>query len=191
MLVSYKTYDRGRWLGWALRGKDYTALTKQSKWHAIRWLVRLTVSGIRGWGIHPIEYHNCFLLFLVSRVTDTCFLCSLVKHTRTPFPLSSISSQFPFELIHIDIWGGYHELSLSGAQYFLTIVDDFTRSTWVYLMIHKSEARQLLTNFIKLIETQYDTHVKIVRSDNGPEFQIPSFYSSKGIIHQTSCVNTP
>jgi len=33
--------------------------------------------------------------------------------------------------------------------------------------------------------------VKIVRSDNGPEFTIPQFYASKGILHQTSCVETP
>jgi hypothetical protein len=42
-----------------------------------------------------------------------------------------------------------------------------------------------------MIETQYNSKVKIVRSDNGAEFNIPQFYSSKGIIHQTTCVESP
>jgi len=33
--------------------------------------------------------------------------------------------------------------------------------------------------------------MKIVRSDNGPEFTIPKFYASKCILHQTSSVETP
>lgn len=33
--------------------------------------------------------------------------------------------------------------------------------------------------------------IKIIRSDNGPEFNLDLFYSSKGIVHQTSCVATP
>jgi transposase InsO family protein len=42
-----------------------------------------------------------------------------------------------------------------------------------------------------LVENQFGKNVKVVRSDNGLEFKISQFYSSKGIIHQTSCVNTP
>lgn len=42
-----------------------------------------------------------------------------------------------------------------------------------------------------MIETQFDTRIKTIRSDNGSEFNMPNFYSSKGIVHQTSCVNTP
>jgi hypothetical protein len=87
--------------------------------------------------------------------------------------------------------GGYHVPSISGAKYFLTIVDDYSRCTWIYLMKHKSETRNLLVHFINLVENQFGKRVKVVRSDNGPEFQCTHFYSSQGIIHQTSCVNTP
>ena len=94
-------------------------------------------------------------------------------------------------MIHVDIWGGYKVASISGARYFLTIVDDFTRCTWIFLMRHKSDTQTHLLNFINMIETQFSCKIKIVRSDNGPEFTLKSFYSSKGIIHQTSCVHTP
>ncbi|CAL2238881.1 unnamed protein product [Prunus armeniaca] len=123
--------------------------------------------------------------------TDKCAICPLAKQTKLPFPSSSITTHSRFDLIHIDIWGGYKVASISGAKYFLTIVDDYTRCTWIYLMKHKSDARTLLVNFINMIATQFDSKIKIIRSDNGPEFNLGSFYADKGIMHQTSCINTP
>ena len=122
---------------------------------------------------------------------NDCLVCPLAKQTRSPFPSSEISTKSPFEMIHVDIWGGYKVASISGARYFLTIVDDFTRCTWIFLMRHKSDTQTHLLNFINMIETQFSCKIKIVRSDNGPEFTLNSFYSTKGLIHQTSCVHTP
>ncbi len=58
-------------------------------------------------------------------------------------------------------------------------------------MQSKSQARVSLQSFILMIENQFFAKVKLVRSDNGVEFNMPDFYASKGIIHQTSCVETP
>ena len=55
----------------------------------------------------------------------------------------------------------------------------------------KAETRPIIMNFIASIETQYNRKVKVIRSDNGPEFLMHSFYVLKGIIHQTTCVETP
>lgn len=33
--------------------------------------------------------------------------------------------------------------------------------------------------------------VRVIRTDNGLEFKMKEFYASKGIEHQTSCVETP
>ena len=142
---------------------------------------------------HPSSRVYPIFPFLSNKSCDSskCSICPLAKQTCTSFSLSSISSVSSFILIHVDIWGSYHEPSTSGAKYFLTIVDDFTRCTWVYLMVQKSEARKFLINFIQMIETQFDARIKTIRSDNGHEFNMPDFYSSKGIVHQTSCVNTP
>lgn len=67
-----------------------------------------------------------------------CDSCIRAKHTRLPFPLSSIKTKSCFELIHYDIWGRYTTASHSGAYYFLSIVDNFSRGVWIYLMKHKS-----------------------------------------------------
>ena len=58
-------------------------------------------------------------------------------------------------------------------------------------MQNKSETRTHLVNFINLVENQFETKVQIIRSDNSNEFKMNSFFDSKGIIHQTTCVETP
>lgn len=57
------------------------------------------------------------------------------------------NSTFCFELIHFDVWGPYAIPTHSGARYFLTVVDDFSRNTWVYLMNHKVEVNSLIRHF--------------------------------------------
>ena len=42
-----------------------------------------------------------------------------------------------------------------------------------------------------MIQTQFKVPIKVFRTDNGLEFALSSFYASKGIIHQLSCVETP
>jgi len=51
-----------------------------------------------------------------------------------------------------------------------------------------------LPRFVNMVKNQFKKDVKIVRSDNGLEFKSGStlkFYAEKGILHQTSCVDTP
>ena len=91
----------------------------------------------------------------------------------------------------MDIWGPFSQPSLHGHSYFLTIVDDHTRMTWIYLLKFKSEVRSIIEIFVKMIETQFQVQVKEIRTDNGLEFQMTEFFNSKGIIHQRSCVYTP
>jgi len=123
-----------------------------------------------------------------------CSVCPKAKLHRQPFPLSTTRASTIFELIHVDIWGPYKCATYDGYKYFLTIVDDHSRATWVHLMTTKSNAFPLLQQFISFAENQFGVSVKIVRTDNGMEFQdnsALSFYAKKGILHQKSCVDTP
>ncbi len=49
----------------------------------------------------------------------------------------------------------------------------------------------LLTSFITMIQTQFHSTIKHIRSDNGQELYMPDFYAFKGMIHQHSYVETP
>jgi hypothetical protein len=68
-----------------------------------------------------------------------CEICPLAKQKWLPFSLSVNKSIEAFQLIHIDIWGPFSVASYSGYQFFLTIVDDYSRFTWLFLMKSKSE----------------------------------------------------
>ena len=100
-------------------------------------------------------------------------------------------SSITFDILYVDIWGPYHVPTVEGYKFFLTLVDDCTRTTWIYLMKSKSETRPLLISLFTMIQTQFGSHIKHVSSNNGQEFFMPDFYATQGIIHQHSCVETP
>ena len=81
--------------------------------------------------------------------------------------------------------------SIHGHKYFITIIDDYSRFVWIILITFKAEVSLHIQQFITLIENQFHITPKVLRSDNGPEFDLPSFYHSKGILHQRFCVETP
>ncbi|RVW71265.1 Retrovirus-related Pol polyprotein from transposon RE1 [Vitis vinifera] len=68
------------------------------------------------------------------------------------------------------------------------------KMTWLCLMKTKDEVNLLFQNFHKMIETRYNTKVWVLRSDNGGEYQssdLQKYLEGHGIIHQTTCSNTP
>ena len=90
--------------------------------------------------------------------------------------------------------GPYRVSTKERFKYFLTIVDDYTRSLWVYLMKGKDEVYENVISFYNLLQTQFHKRIKIFRSDNGTEFtnnKFSKFVNDFGILHQTSCVYTP
>lgn len=124
---------------------------------------------------------------------NICQICPAVKQTRLPFSHSCIKTNSVFELVHLDIWGPYNTKSSSGCTYFLTIVDDFSRFTWVHLLQHKSDAAGILSKFVSYVENQFGTTIKSFRSDNAKEFlegHLKTLCDTKGIVQQSSCVHT-
>lgn len=129
-----------------------------------------------------------------STSLPNCDTCHLAKQSRLPFPVSQSRASHVLELLHTDLWGPYNTPTLTNAHYILTIVDDYTRVTWTFLLTYKSQVALTLINFITQAQKQYHQCVKKIRSDNGTEFvnhTCQNFFFSLGIIHQTSCVYTP
>ncbi|CAM8988557.1 unnamed protein product [Rhodiola kirilowii] len=123
-----------------------------------------------------------------------CSVCPLAKQTKLSFPLSNHNTSTSFELLHSDVWGPFHVATTSGYQYFLTIVDDYTRAVWTFLMRSKSETADIVVDFFAMVNTQFKKSVKMFRSDNGTEFvnnKLMSFFKSKGCLQQSSCPYTP
>nr|XP_043620989.1 uncharacterized protein LOC122592753 [Erigeron canadensis] len=91
--------------------------------------------------------------------SSPCEVCLKAKHVREPFPLSDHTSKAIGDLVHIDLWGPYRVTSREGYKLFLTIVDDFSRAVWVYILKTKAETFDNLMNFYNLLHTQFNVRV--------------------------------
>ena len=120
-----------------------------------------------------------------------CDICHRAKQKKLTYTLNPKLCSHPFDLLHIDVWGPFSEPTQEGYRYFLTIVDDHTRVTWIYLLKLKSDVLTVFPDFITMVETQYSTRVKSVRSDNAPELRFEALYKAKGIVSYHSCAETP
>ncbi|KAL0303104.1 UNVERIFIED_CONTAM: Retrovirus-related Pol polyprotein from transposon RE2 [Sesamum radiatum] len=130
----------------------------------------------------------------VKTSLNICEVCPLAKQHRLDFPVSSTKTSNIFDLVHMDIWGPYNQHSLSQCTYMLTLVDDYSRSTWTFLMKYKSQTLSVLKEFHKMVLTQFEKRIKSLRSDNGTEFinqDYQNFMKNEGNIHQKTCVYTP
>ncbi|KAL5563154.1 hypothetical protein UlMin_032901 [Ulmus minor] len=78
---------------------------------------------------------------------DPCYICPLAKQRRISFVSNNHMAKSPFDLIHCDVWGPYHVSSHSGYRYFLTLVDDCTRFTWLFLLKQKSDVKSIIPRF--------------------------------------------
>jgi transposase InsO family protein len=123
-----------------------------------------------------------------------CDVCELAKHKRASFPISNTRALTPFSLIHSDIWGPSTVVNISGARWFVSFIDDCTRVSWVFLLKQKSDVSHIFPIFYDMINTQFGVGIKRFRSDNAKDFfnqNLSSFFQKRGIIHESSCVNTP
>ncbi|GJS25460.1 putative RNA-directed DNA polymerase [Tanacetum coccineum] len=65
--------------------------------------------------------------FSFKTSNNVCDSCMKSKFTKLPFPTSTTKTKACFDLIHCDIWGKYRIPSSTKANYFMTIVDDYSR----------------------------------------------------------------
>lgn len=69
-------------------------------------------------------------LLKLPKIYDlSCEICHKAKQSREPFPLSQHKTSALVDFIHADVWGPYSIESHDGNKYFLTLVDNFSRTT--------------------------------------------------------------
>ncbi|GKE87410.1 ribonuclease H-like domain-containing protein [Tanacetum coccineum] len=91
---------------------------------------------------------NGVYLFDVDNAYHLCDTCNKAKQTREPFPLSDHKSSKIGELVHLDVWGPYKITNRDGFRYFPTIVDDFSRAVWVYMLKGKDDVYDSIISFV-------------------------------------------
>ncbi|CAI7881416.1 unnamed protein product [Closterium sp. NIES-54] len=115
-----------------------------------------------------------------------CPTCMQAKFTRYPFSSSEATAKAPLDEVVMDVVGPL-KLGAAGAEYFLTIVDVYTRMTWVYVLSKKSDvAATVKTDWLPMVERHQDRLVKAIRTDRGGEFLSKEFslwLKKNGIRH--------
>ena len=145
---------------------------------------------------HPsFSYIRRLFPYLFSKKESfTCEISLLAKHTCVPFTVQIYRPSRPFSLIHSDIWGPSRVTSISNKKWFISFIDDQNRVCWIYFLRDKSEVAQFFENFNAMIQTQYNSRIKFLRTNNGTEYfnsTLGNFILKNDMIHQSSCVNTP
>ena len=124
-----------------------------------------------------------------------CENCVMGKHKKLSFQIGKHNTGETLKYIHADLWGSQNVTpSISKKQYFLSIIDDYTRKTWVYFLAAKSDAFVSFCEWKKLVENQVNKKVKCLRTDNGLEFcnkDFDSFCRGQGIERHRTCAYTP
>ncbi|CAI7802081.1 unnamed protein product [Closterium sp. NIES-53] len=123
-----------------------------------------------------------------------CPMCMQAKFTRYPFSSSEATAKAPLDEVVMDVVGPL-KLGAARAEYFLTIVDVYTRMTWVYVLSKKSDvAETVKTNWLPMVERQQDRLVKAIRTDRGGEFLSKEFslwLKKNGIRHSLTMPYSP
>jgi hypothetical protein len=126
--------------------------------------------------------------------TLQCEICQFAKITKSVYAKVPYLKSHPFHLIHSDVWGPSRVKHVTGARWFVTFIDDHSRVTWLFLMKDKSEVGAVFQTFYNMVSTQFSTKIKILKTDNAKEYfesNLCCFLKDRGIIHISSCVETP
>lgn len=106
---------------------------KSIKLHSFTWHTKL--------GNPAIKTLN-FILKSIHVSNSSFFSCSYCdgsKIYRQSLNLSNTTTTLPLELVHIDAWGPFASPTVSGFQYYLIIMGDFSMFSWLFLNKYKLE----------------------------------------------------
>ena len=122
---------------------------------------------------HPSSsYLNILFPNLVKNSVFHCETCVLAKSHRQTFKPSNTRVDSIFSLIRSDVWGPAPVSGGNGFRFFVLFIDDCTRMTWVYFLKNKSDVFSKFSDFYTMILTQFQTKIRVLRSDNGGDMSI-------------------
>ena len=116
------------------------------------------------------------------------------KQKRVKFTKGFYNSKGTLDYIHSDLWGPSSVPSKEDANYMLTIIDDFSKKVWVFVLKEKSDVFPTFKEWKTMIEKQTKKQIKRLHTDNGLEFcydEFNAFCKEKGILRHLIVYHTP
>lgn len=134
-------------------------------------------------GVKMLDVNNFF-----------CEGCQYGKQYKLPFSSTERRKTVTGELIYCDLGGPMNTLSESGAKYYILFKDDASAYRTVMFLKHKSDSFDCFKQYASLCKNKFGQMIKILRSDNGTEFNnavFQEFLKRHGIQHETTTPYTP
>ncbi|GJW74880.1 retrovirus-related pol polyprotein from transposon TNT 1-94 [Tanacetum coccineum] len=140
------------------------------------------LSGSRGTNLYSLSIGDMMAsspICLLSKAIKTklkfekdhlCSTCAMGKSKKQSHkPKSEDTNQEKLYLLHMDLCGPMRVVSVNGKKYILSIVDDYSRFTWVKFLASKDEAPDFIIKFLKMIQVRLNATVRHIRTDNRTE----------------------
>jgi hypothetical protein len=143
--------------------------------HASLWQIRRLVELKLGYGL-PEE---------MPTGSIKCPVCAICKATRTSTLGPSNCCSEKLSVVCVDLMGPFDPPTMTGGKYAMTIRDTFTSYSEVKILKAKLDSTTAIIQTITLWETQTRGLLKILRSNNGREFEskiLAEYLAGKGAI---------
>jgi hypothetical protein len=101
---------------------------------------------------------------------EICKGCMIGKNIKKAFPSSDNRAHGILDLVHFDVCGPMSSPSLSGCLYY-----DYSRNCWIYFLKAKSDTFDQFKEYKSFIEKKRGKHIRILRTNNGGEFESLQF----------------
>ena len=114
---------------------------------------------------------------------DNCEICikakQVKKQNHSPIP----RAKQPLQRVYMDFWGPNREGS-GEEKYYLSLIDDYTRYSWLFVTPDRKSENVILTLdvWLKVVERQTGQVLLVIRADNALEFHaLEPWCSARGI----------
>jgi transposase InsO family protein len=128
-------------------------------------------------------------------VEQFCNACVLMKQRRLPFPQqSSFRAKERLKLVHGDLCGPVTPATPGGRRYFLLLVDDLSRYTWIVVPGSKGEAADAIRRAQATAKAECGLKLRVLRTNNGDEFtaaEFTSYCADEGVQRHYSAPYNP
>jgi hypothetical protein len=100
-----------------------------------------------------------------------CAACQEANIIVAPYPTSTSTSTAPLQLVAADLIGPIKGPEVNQQFFVLTMVDDFSRKAWLFIIANKTSKLILETLKLFVVENATVSHkLAAIRTDNGGEF---------------------
>lgn len=126
-----------------------------------------------------------------NKTHNVCLECQMEKSHDLPFRSSNFVSSEPLDLIFTDVWGPASMISTSGAKYYISFLDDYSKFLWLFPIKLKSDVEQVFLTFQAYVEKHFEIKIKAIQSNWVRAYRhLNTYFKQNGINHRLACPHT-